>query len=302
MGKKNLKKNHMKNIEALKKWQELPKKTQENIFIETAKAKGLPPHAIEKDWWVVQTLNAIFSLPFAEHLVFKGGTSLSKGWGLIDRFSEDIDLALDRRYFEYDSETLSKQELKKIRKKLCTFAKTTFVEALKTQFYEASFTDVEVKPRAFNNSDQDPMIIEIFYPKLTEADAYLKAGVLIEISVRSLLEPSEIKSLSSFVAEKYSPGMFKFSDKPIEVKIATPEKTFLEKIFLLHEEFQKTPENMRVSRLSRHLYDIEKLTAAGYADTALANQKLYQIVVKHRSIFTAISGVNYLVHHTFLEK
>ena len=86
------------------------------IFTVTAQQRGLPDYAVEKDWWVVQTLDIIFSqFEVAEHLLFKGGTSLSKAWQLINRFSEDIDLALNREYLGFDGGLISKSQVKKLR-------------------------------------------------------------------------------------------------------------------------------------------------------------------------------------------
>ena len=91
----------------------LPKAEKINLFEELRIKTGLPPYAIEKDWWVVQTLDIIFSqLDVAEHLLFKGGTSLSKAWHLIQRFSEDIDLAINREYLGFDSGLISKSQVK----------------------------------------------------------------------------------------------------------------------------------------------------------------------------------------------
>ena len=86
------------NTAAIQEWLKLTDQTRRNIFEETAAAIGLPAAAVEKDWWVVRTLQLVFDTSIAQQTVFKGGTSLSKAWGLIDRFSEDIDVALDRRY------------------------------------------------------------------------------------------------------------------------------------------------------------------------------------------------------------
>ena len=99
---------------------------KENLFEELKIETGLPPYAIEKDWWVTQTLNIIFQLDFADHLLFKGGTSLSKAWGLISRFSEDIDLALNREYLGFDSGLISKSQVKKLRRKSFEFVSNTF--------------------------------------------------------------------------------------------------------------------------------------------------------------------------------
>ena len=78
-------------------WLTLSKERRIEILNQATEFTGLPSAAIEKDWWVTLALNASFSLPYSKNIVFKGGTSLSKGWNLIERFSEDIDLAIDRK-------------------------------------------------------------------------------------------------------------------------------------------------------------------------------------------------------------
>jgi predicted nucleotidyltransferase component of viral defense system len=85
-------------METIKNWYGTVSSTKRIIYNEISKQTGLVTDAIEKDWWVVQTLWLIFEMDCADSLVFKGGTSLSKAWGLIERFSEDIDLALDRKF------------------------------------------------------------------------------------------------------------------------------------------------------------------------------------------------------------
>ena len=96
-------------------WVRLPKIRKTNVLLALSKTLKLPTDAIEKDWWVVQTLRLIFEMDCADSLVFKGGTSLSKAWGLINRFSEDIDLALDRKFLGFEGD-LSNQQIKKLRK------------------------------------------------------------------------------------------------------------------------------------------------------------------------------------------
>lgn len=157
------------------------------------------------------------------------------------------------------------------------------------------FENVIVKPREVENHDQDPLIIEIYYNKLTETDTYLKPGVLVEVGSRSLKEPFTQRTFGTFISEIYKTNPF--TDKPITIPVVNPERTFLEKIFLLHEEFQKPLEKIRVERLSRHLYDIEKLSQTKYTDIALQNTELYNTIVKHRSKFTAISGIDYAKHN-----
>lgn len=285
----------MNKFTHLQEWFQLPDETKIRLFTETSRQIGLPSSsAAEKDWWVVHTLSVIFSMDYANALIFKGGTSLSKGWNVIHRFSEDIDLALDREFLGFSGE-LTKGDIRKLRRKSFQFISEVFTEELKNKFSELGFKNVTVKPREVENHDQDPLIIEIYYNKLTETDTYLKPGVLVEVGSRSLKEPFTQRTFGTFISEIYTDNPF--TDKPITIPIVNPERTFLEKIFLLHEEFQKPFDKIRVDRLSRHLYDIEKLYQTEYAEIALQDRKLYNTIVRHRSKFTAISGIDYAKHN-----
>jgi predicted nucleotidyltransferase component of viral defense system len=285
----------MNKFNHLQEWFQLPEETKIRVFAETSRQIGLPSSsAAEKDWWVVHTLAIIFSMECANALIFKGGTSLSKGWNIIHRFSEDIDLSLDREFLGFSGE-LTKSEIRNLRRKSFKFITEVFTEELKNKFFELGFKDLTIKPREVNNHDQDPLIIEIYYNKLTEKDTYLKPGVLVEIGSRSLKEPFTQRTFGTFISEIYTD--VPFSDKQITIPIVNPERTFLEKIFLLHEEFQKPFDKIRVERLSRHLYDIEKLNQTEYAEIALQDTELYNTIVKHRSKFTAISGIDYTNHN-----
>jgi len=281
------------NEAALQEWFKLTDQNKLNIFLETAERKSLHEFSVEKDWWVVQILATIFSMKYANVLTFKGGTSLSKGWNLIQRFSEDIDLALDREFLGFSGE-LSKGDVRKLRKKTYQFITETFTKDLKNKFVELGFENILVKYREVENHDQDPVIIEILYPALIEKDSYLKPAILVEIGSRSLKEPFTKRSFGTVVSEVFVDKPF--SEKPINIPVVNPERTFLEKIFLLHEEFQKPSDKIRVERLSRHLYDIEKLSQTKYAEIALQNADLYNTIVKHRSKFTPISGIDYSNH------
>lgn len=281
------------NKETLQEWFKLTDQNRLNIFLNTSKQKELSISAVEKDWWVVQTLSIIFSMEYSEVLIFKGGTSLSKGWNLIQRFSEDIDLALDREFLGFSGE-LTKGDIRKLRRKSYQFITEVFTEELKNKFEELGFKNVLVKYREVENHDQDPLIIEVYYPTLTATDSYVKPAVLVEVGSRSLKEPFTQRSFGTIVSEVFTDRPF--ADKAITIPVVNPERTFLEKIFLLHEEFQKPQDKIRVERLSRHLYDIEKLSRTKYADIALHDTELYNTIVKHRERFTPISGIDYTNH------
>jgi hypothetical protein len=113
------------------------------IFEAIGNEMGIPASAVEKDWWVVQTLKLIQKQEAATHIVFKGGTSLSKAWHIIERFSEDIDLALDKRFLGVDECTTVKQ-LKTLRSVTRKYIYNNFIPELQGLFINAGFTDVKV--------------------------------------------------------------------------------------------------------------------------------------------------------------
>jgi hypothetical protein len=274
----------------------LPDSDKQDVFNEVAAEKNLPAAAIEKDWWVVRTLQLVFETSIAAHTVFKGGTSLSKAWGLIDRFSEDIDLALDRKFLGFDKtdQDMTASQVRKLREKSSMFIKEVYYPELKQKYSESGFENVNISLRDAETKDQDPLIIEINYPVVTETASYLQPRVLIEVGSRSMREPFELRSFKSFVGEQFKGRAF--ADKPISIPAVNPQRTFLEKIFLLHEEFQQPSGKIKVDRKSRHLYDLEKLMDSAFANEALRNKELYQTIVAHRKTLTPIRGIDYSNH------
>lgn len=263
------------------------------LFKDIQRSIQIPLASIEKDWWVVQTLRLIFQMDVAEHLLFKGGTSLSKAWNLIERFSEDVDLAIDREYFGF-SGTISRTQVGKLRDASFNYLSNTFFSALKKRFLDAGFEEVKIKLAETKSHDQDPLIFEIHYPAITEQAQYVESVVKVEIGSRSMREPFSNRQVSSFVGE-YFAGQ-PFADSPIDIPCVNPERTYLEKLFLLHEEFQRPAEKIRVNRLSRHLYDIQKISQTEFAQQAINDNELYNSIVKHREIFSKLSGVDYNSH------
>jgi len=281
------------NKVAIQEWLKLTDDNRKNIFFEVAKKMNLPPAAVEKDWWVVRVLELVFQTEIAPHTVFKGGTSLSKAWALIDRFSEDIDLALDRAFLGFNKEMTSSQ-VKKLRKSSYQYISEKYFPLLQNAFVEAGLTGIKLNLRDTISNDQDPLIIEVNYPGVTEASEYLQSRVLIEIGCRSLKEPFSERSFTSYVGESFQGK--DFADQNIHIPTVNPERTFLEKIFLLHEEFQQPIEKIKVNRLSRHLYDIEKMVDTEFGKKALADPQLYHHIVDHRKMITPIRGIDYANH------
>lgn len=268
---------------------ELDKSDKIILFTETAAQKGMMPFAVEKDWWVVRTLEIIFKTSAAEHLVFKGGTSLSKSWDLIHRFSEDIDLAIDRNFLGFEG-VLSKNKRTQLRKAANKYTSEHFYIELQEKFIEHGFKDLRFNLVEAKDSDQDPRIIEIYYPNVIQSLGYVQPRIQVEVGCRSLIEPYSLRSVVSFVDDLYADN--DFSVLPIKIPSVNPERTFLEKLFLLHEEFHKPLEKIRVDRLSRHLYDVYQLSKTEFLK-AIENVDLYKTIVEHRFNFTKVSGIDY---------
>jgi len=273
----------------------ISKEEKEAVFNAIAGDKGMKPFAVEKDWWVSRTLEIIFQMSIAKHLVFKGGTSLSKAWKLINRFSEDIDLAIDKEIFITPQNNWSRGELSKLRIKAGDYSTGIFFKELQAAFSSKGYTDITFKVIEAKDSDQDPRIIEIYYPHIIESEGYLIPRVQVEIGCRSLREPFTVRSFGSLVDETYAGSDFAMPF--FDVPTVNPERTFLEKLFLLHEEFSKPIEKIRIDRLSRHMYDLYHLDKAGISALAINDKELYETIVAHRHTFNKVPGVDYNHHN-----
>lgn len=275
-------------------WLALSKERRIEILNQATELTGLPSVAIEKDWWVTLALNASFSLPYSNNIVFKGGTSLSKGWNLIERFSEDIDLAIDRKFFGFDGD-ISKTQIKNLRKQSCEFISTTFLDDLTKILTEwKAIDECKLIAQPVKDSDKDPQVIEIHYNSVIDTSEYLPQRVLIEVSSRSLMEPIEERKINSILSESFPQQSF--VTVPFAIPTVLPQRTFLEKVFLLHEEFSQETEKIRIDRLSRHLYDLEKLMDTEHGIEALKNIDLYNNIVAHREKFNPLRGLDYDNH------
>ena len=265
-------------------------------------AKKLPRLAIEKDWWVTVVLMAISKTKYSDLYSFKGGTSLSKGWNLIERFSEDADIAIKREgRFSINGDT--KSQLAKVRRSSRHYITKELPEELTNILSQMGVYNFSVEPEISRfiegkdielRADTHPSVLYVNYKSvLPETSEYILSRVKIEISCLSMNDPIEKKIISSFISE------VKPDTDEVRVKFKTvlPTRTFLEKIFLLHEEFQK--ENPRSKRMSRHLYDLERLMDTEYGKDALNNKSLYDEIINHRSVYNKIDGIDYEMHSPY---
>lgn len=272
----------------------LPDDSKRVAIEQTALKHGLSNQIIEKDLWVSTLLEIIFTLPFADKLVFKGGTSLSKIWGLIDRFSEDIDLAVDRSMFGFEGD-LTVRQLKQLRKKSSLFVSNELCEELKkalAQYGLDTYLTIEAQPNGEGDKTYpEPRQIYIRYQSLFDAElAYIKPQIILETGARSLFEPTQKATVNSMVATEF-PNI-RTSVVKVDITTAVSAKTFLEKVFLLYELFT-TNACHRAERKSRHLYDIERMMDKAFAVNAIKDDNLWNTIHHHRVVFTHMRNVDY---------
>lgn len=283
----------------MKHWQQYSVEDRLDLLAMTSANKGLPQLAIEKDWWVSMVLKAFSLTQYAEYCYFKGGTSLSKGWQLIDRFSEDIDIAL-KREGRFAISCTSNSQLAKVRRLARHYIIRELPLELEKQMSLIGISDFEIEPVTHQNRDGElvelratthPSVILVKYKSvLSDISEYIKPQVKIEISCLSMDEPAETKKMKSFIGETVPEA----EDIMVEFNTVLPTRTFLEKLMLLHEEFKK--DNPRTKRMSRHLYDISRIMNTRFGIDAINDRKLYDEIVTHRSIFNRLDYVDYSTH------
>lgn len=278
----------------MNKFLTLTKEQRAAVFERVGSSVGLPMQAVEKDFWVTVILQAVFSLPVAQHLIFKGGTSLSKAWGLISRFSEDIDLAVNPMALGVAEGDLTKKQIKKLRKASSLFVSEQLTPMLCAKINEmgmSAFLNIEAQPNGEgDNTYPEPRQIYIRYQSVFEKPlTYLRPDVVLEVSARSLIEPAMPTHVSCILAD-YIPIQ---SACDAVVHTAIPAKTMVEKMFLLHELFSVPGHGTRAERKSRHLYDLYQMMQQDFAQEAITNDALWESIRHHREVFTSVQGVDY---------
>ena len=278
----------------MNKFLTLTKEQRAAVFERVGASVGLPMQAVEKDFWVTVILQAVFSLPVAHHLIFKGGTSLSKAWGLISRFSEDIDLAVNPIALGAAEGDLTKKQIKKLRKASSLFVSEQLTPMLCAKINEmgmSAFLNIEAQPNGEgDNTYPEPRQIYIRYQSVFEKPlTYLRPDVVLEVSARSLIEPAMPTHVSCILAD-YIPIQ---PTCDAVVHTAIPAKTMVEKMFLLHELFSVPGHGTRAERKSRHLYDLYQMMQQDFAQEAITNDALWESIRHHREVFTSVQGVDY---------
>jgi Nucleotidyl transferase AbiEii toxin, Type IV TA system len=262
----------------------LSREDQREALLAVADRSRRPLHLLEKDVWVVWALRQLFAGPHARHLVFKGGTSLSKAYGVIRRFSEDVDLTYDIRAIAPDliaraespwptSRSQEKKWSKAIRQRLADLVSASLAPELAAALASQG---LPAKVRA-----QDEQVF-IDYEALGQGTGYVQPSVLLEFGARSTGEPNEPRSVLCDAALHLPEVSF----PEAAPQVMRPERTFWEKATAIHV-FCAQGSFRGGARFARHWHDVTRLDAAGFADTAVADRALAQAVAAHKSIFFA---------------
>ena len=276
----------MKNIARL------PKEERLILFRNTAANCGLSEGIVEKDFWVCWTLDYIFhQSPWANHLAFKGGTSLSKSFDLIHRFSEDIDLILDWRLLESAQKDpwaqRSKNQQDKLNKVLNAetevFLREQFVPRLQEDFAQLLVDEFQIEV-----DEHETQTVNFTYPKLFGEDSILPM-VRLEIGALAAWTPTTQSEIISYAAQQY--GRI-FQNTSTSVLTVMPERTFWEKVTILHKEAFRTNGNFP-ARYSRHYYDLFCMDASPVKAAAFRNLDLLARVVTFKDRFYPAGNAHY---------
>lgn len=254
---------------------------------------GLKAALIEKDWWVTAVLRALFELPYSQHISFKGGTGLSKCWELIERMSEDIDIGITREFLGFEGKLSKTQVSDKLRRAACSFVRDRLQFDLKEQMLGDGIdkTQFNIRVEITPVTTTDPEVIWVEYKPVADVITYIPPVVKIEVSGRSMAEPTAEVAIESLL-DKAIPSA-EFHEPKFKVRAVLAKRTFLEKLFLLHEEFSKEEGLIRVDRMSRHLYDVHRIMQTPIVDDALSDNDLYNTVIEHRKTFIGLKGFDY---------
>lgn len=267
------------------KFAQLSQKQRNEIFEASAEERGLAPAIIEKDFWVCWLLKKLFNAPeLTGQLVFKGGTSLSKVHGLIERFSEDIDLVLawsligygdggDDPWQEMPSGNQQNRFNTEFNNKAARYISETLCPLV--QKITSSVDGIEcVIP-------DDPHVIEVHYPAAFGSSAFMPE-VRLEIGPLASWVPKGNHIVRPYAAEDF-PQVFDEADCPVVA--ITAERTFWEKATILHQQAHRAEDRPMPTRYSRHYYDLFQMTRSDVAANAIADLSLLDDVVKFKQRF-----------------
>ena len=271
----------------------LDAKDQRDILNTCADQTGRPAAILEKDIWICWVLQTLFSMPGRLPMVFKGGTSLSKVYGIIDRFSEDVDITLDYRAFGEDhdpfAEGVSNNANRKFGDRLKSYVSDHIRETVAPGLTRAC-KELATADQHDIRIDEDGEKVLLTYPSAVENPVdYLKTDVLLEFGGRNAIEPNELHEITSDIAE-LTPRL---AYPKAAVTVLSPVRTFWEKATLIHVECHRRRLAASPDRLSRHWFDLASIASHETGHATLDDRDVLEDVVRYKTVFFNASYAHY---------
>jgi hypothetical protein len=273
----------------------LPEKERRLYIEQAALRRNVSPLILEKDFWVCWLLAILFESPFAEHLVFKGGTSLSKVFGAIDRFSEDIDLSLSPAFLGLPEPGMSRNQANKWMAKAEADC-GVIAESLVRPTLESSVTEALGRRESgwfdyLTDANTHSPVLLFHYPSSQPAGfEYLKRSVKLEFGSLTEQQPVGAHTIRPWLAEILPDA---FPDWRCEVIALELERSFWEKATILHAEYHRPSDKAAPDRFSRHYADTAALARHPTASDAIHQHELRDRVIKWKARFFGSSWANY---------
>lgn len=272
---------------------------RESYFEAAAEKSGIPFGIIEKDYWVVWVLDQLFSLSdLKDHLTFKGGTSLSKVYGVIERFSEDVDLSIEKEFFGFGNENNPEKAISKKKQKAgldglsaacAKYVQSTLILTLGVAISDALQLQ-EGWYLGIDDTDPDGQTLQFKYPSSAMMDGYIRPSVKIELGARSEHWPVSKHKIQSYAKIALD---HQVSEDEVWVKVLDAKRTFWEKATILHQYAHLPSDKKLPPRISRHYYDFFCLLNSDVKAEAIVEQELLDRVAAHKSIYFASAWASY---------
>ena len=279
----------------------LPNEERHAYFEEAAERLDLNAQVIEKDFWVCWSLKRLFSLDaFQGHLTFKGGTSLSKVYHVIERFSEDVDVAIERAFLGFGGDRepehgASGKEQQRRVDGLKTACQATIADRLAPQLNQAISAGIARSASwslTADPADRDQQTLLFQFPRAStgELSPYFSMSVKIEMGARSDHFPVESAEVTPYLCEAFPDAL---TDKVARVRVLAAERTFWEKATILHMLHHVPGDKKIAPRMSRHYYDVFQLARSAVWQRAIDAIALLDRVAAHKSVFFKMAAAHY---------
>ena len=259
------------------------------------------PAIIEKDFWVCWTLHRVYDvMRFRPQLIFKGGTSLSKAYDAIQRFSEDVDLSLSRRDLGFADDRdpeepgISRKESRRRIAALVAACQQTICDRLLPELRADFASVIGTEGWSVELDATDPQTVIFTYPRSELAGplpAAIRPAIRLEMGARSDDWPAEDREIRPHAAEAF-PAVFEVAAS-CRAHVLDARRTFWEKATLLHAEFHRPAGKAAAPGLSRHYYDLQQLSRQDLGRQALDRLDLLERVVVHKRLFFASAWAHY---------